>query len=615
MASYNWESIKNTFTKIFSKDISEEIPKPTTTSGAGIGRADGVGSSEYLEGGSTYNHSLELHPLNDFLEVGEHTDRRARYLEYDRMENIPEISSALDTYANEVTTPDMEGKPFRIETLNDDVKKELKWLFFKLLNIDTEGLWSWARNLCKNGDVFLELIIDTQSPELGIQKLSELPPETMYRVETVKGLLLEFQQSYKGPDYQAVIEDINKQYKQEQEIFSQAGFLNTNPNLSTGGGMVQAYTKNINATIRFTPEQICHLRIGSKRRGFYPYGVSVLYAGRRVAHLLKLMEDAMVIYRLTRAPERKIFYIDVAGVSPQKGQEIIKRFKDTIKKKKMYNTRTDSIDERYSPWSQDEDFFLAVRPDSNTKIETLPGGSNLGEIDDTKYFRDKLFVSLNLPKTFLSQEDVNLTRTSLTTQDLRFARVIWRIQKMIENGLKNIATRHLQLRGFPEEEYKDMEIIFTQPSDWMEISRSELLNSRYNLASNIKNSVLYDDFTILTQILKHTEEEAHDILSRLEKQILRQQEIQAQAQIYAQLAQQELEEPEPQTQPPIGELPPEGGAPEEISQIPPEEKSPEFSPEEEEIASTEEPKEKEIAPEEETIEDFSDLEADEEEGT
>lgn len=1103
MALRPWEVLKDKFGSIFSRDLSKEAPNPASLSGAGIGRADSMGSAEYLEGGSTFNHAVEISDLNDFLEIGEHTDRRARYLEYDRMENIPEVSSALDTYcitkdciintpsgdftieqllekypngeefevycynevtkkpatgiahhvrwtkkeqvyeieldsgyiikstadhkflkrngkwckaedlktndhlmpcyqekiaiqnhkiksiklsdqehdvydlttdiyhnfscygviihnSDEVTVPDMDGKIFKIHTPNQGVKEELEWLFEDLLQLETEDLWSWARNVVKNGDLFLELIIDSDDPRLGIQKIAELPPETLYRIETVRGRLLEFQQSYLGPDYQAVISDIKeKSAHADATVGHHPGQTSVTTTGTNTPYASMSGSPKVNNVIRFSPEQIVHIRIGMKRRGFYPYGVSAIYAGRRIAHLLKLMEDAMVIYRLTRAPERRVFYIDIGTLPPNKGEVVLERVRDKIKKKKIYNRRTGQIDERYNAWAADEDFFIPTRPESNTRIETLPGGciamdtkiplldgrtlnlqqmkeeyqdgkenwiyscnpetgeivpgivswagtthekakvmkltfdngkeiictpdhkfptlhkgkiradefvigdriipfntrrskisssknntynqvydnkekkwkfvhrivgnyfkdidlhekftydtrykktnkdtihhkdydrynnnpdnliwmtnqdhilyhssivnsdkikeklhegiikhfenlseeerkikiktaiknlkkgndivihklkndhefresftkaqkkgfakskkenpekwikrserqteinkemwsdqdrkknafdkqrmrfdkwmmdsfvdvfkkndmridksldilnsndefmnhfkelnshvvrdnfngntsfhrprlekmiksfgyentkqfkneielynhkvtnieyldneievgtltididekyhdyhtfaidsigfifnSHLGEIDDTKYFREKLMVALKLPKNYLFQDDVSVTRTSFATQDMRFARTIFRIQKIIAHGLKQIAVRHLILKGFTEESIRHLQIKFTAPSDWLELSRSELLSNRYNLAASIKSSSIYDDFTILTSILNHTHDEAKEIIDRKEQQILREQEIQAQAQIFAQL--------------------------------------------------------------------------------
>ena len=610
LVALHWEKYFNKFGTLFSKDLSSDMPDPTTLTGAGIGKADAVGNSEYLEGGSTFSHAVQISPLNDFIEIGEHTDRRARYLEYDRLENVPEIHNSLDTYSDEITTPDIEGKVFDIITTSSEIKEELEWFFHDQLSIQ-QDLWAFARNLCKNGDLFLECIIDPDNPQLGIQRVVELPPETMYRIETVRGRTLEFQQSYMGPDYQCVVNDINQKYSQAQSYINSGDTMYAGSPVTTSGTMAGPMVSNqFYRAIRFQEKQVIHLRIGTKRRGFYPYGVSILYAGRRIAHLLKLMEDAMVIYRLTRATDRRVFYIDVGHLPPHKGEQVLERMKDKIKKKKVFNNRTGIIDERFNPWAQDEDFFIATRPEANTRIETLPGAQNTDQIDDTKYFREKLMVALKLPKNYLFQEDTNVTRTSYASQDMRFARAIYRIQMIMSEGLKDLAKRHLLLRGFPEEDVRKLKIKFTQPSDWMELSRSEIINNRYNLASSIKGAQLYDDYTILTKTLKHTHDEAVDIINKLEIQLLRQQEIQAQAAVYAQLA----------TAQQSSEIP---GGMDSMRTSSPEFNQPGTSPMEAPTQSMETPQEtpkpltfKEYIPKEEKksrYDDIEDLEADEEE--
>ena len=174
-------------------------------------------------------------------------------------------------------------------------------------------------------------------------------------------------------------------------------------------------------------------------------------------------------------------------------------------------------------------------------------------------------VALKLPKSYLFQDDIAVARTSIAAQDIRFARTAFRIQQILSSGLKELALRHLMLKGFPQEDTKGLEVLFTAPSDFLELSRMDLITGRYNLAGSVKGSQIYDDYTILTNILKHTDEEAVGIIDRLEKQLLRQQELQAQSQVFAQLAQTPPGEQLPGTPeipiPPGGEQPPEGEQP------------------------------------------------------
>lgn len=393
---------------------------------------------------------------------------------------------------------DETGNVIKVLTSNEDVKQEIEFFLLhrKMLNLNRSA-WSLFKSLCIFGDLFLETVINPDNPKEGIYKAVPLPPETMYRIETVKGKLIEFQQAKEGPDYQAVVKGPVKDLDSKD----------------LGQG----------TAIRFAPNQIIHMRIGDDRKTFYPYGQSLIEPARGPAHSLRLLEDAMVIYRLTRAPERRVFYIDVGQLPPFKAEAFLDRVKDQFRKRKTASNRStgaNQVDERWQPPSQDEDFWLPTRPNSNTRIETLPGAENLGEIDDAIYFRNKLLTALNFPKNYFNNEDPNTTRISLSAQDVKFARMIERLQSNFEDGILDLAERHLRLRGFPDKSFQDLKIRMTAPSDWRELSRSEVVTARYGNASTLKSSSLMSDFDIMTKILKYGEEETEEMLARLKLQKL-----------------------------------------------------------------------------------------------
>lgn len=398
---------------------------------------------------------------------------------------------------------DDDGNICKVITKNDDIKNEIDFLFFNrnMINLNKNG-WNWFKNLCVNGDHFLEIIINPENPEEGIYKSIPLPAETMYRIETTKGRLIEFQQSKEGPDYSSLTSPID---------------LSNNRDIEKS------------TAIRFSPFQIIHFRIGEDRKTFYPYGVSLIEPARSPAHQLRLMEDSMVVYRLARASERRVFYIDVGQLPPHKVDSLIDRMKDQFRKRKVaggMGEGADRVDERWQPPAVDEDFWLPLRPGSNTRIETLPGASALGEVDDAIYFRNKLFVSLNFPKNYFSGEDVNITKISLSAQDVKFARMIERLQSAFEDGLYEIADRHLSLRGYPQELYRDLKIKMTPPSDWRELSRMDVLNARLSLATQLKSSNLMSDYDIYLYWLKYNQEETEEMLGRLKIQKLEDLRIQ-----------------------------------------------------------------------------------------
>jgi hypothetical protein len=398
---------------------------------------------------------------------------------------------------------DDSGNICSISVSNDDVRSEIEFLFFNrnMINLNKNG-WSWFKNLCINGDHFLEIIINPDNPEEGIYKTSTLPAETMYRVETTRGKLIEFQQSKEGPDYSSL----------------------TNPIDLTSNKDIEKST-----AIRFSPYQIIHFRIGEDRKTFYPYGVSLIEPARSPAHQLRLMEDSMVVYRLARASERRVFYIDVGQLPPHKVDSLMDRMKDQFRKRKVaggYGEGADKVDERWQPPAVDEDFWLPLRPGSNTRIETLPGAQALGEIDDAIYFRNKLFVSLNFPKNYFNGEDINITKVSLSSQDVKFARKIERLQASFEDGLYELADRHLTLRGYPQELYKDLKIKMTPPSDWRELSRLDVINARLGVATQLKSSVLMSDYDIYINWLKYSQDQTDEMLGRLKIQKLEELKIQ-----------------------------------------------------------------------------------------
>lgn len=400
---------------------------------------------------------------------------------------------------------------FEIKVKNESVKKELEYLFHRLIKVD-KNVWNWAKNLYGMGDWFGELVLDPENPKAGVLKINPLPADSVYRIETTKGKLLEFQQSKEGPDYQSLA---------RVEVTQ-----------ATEAELAQA------TAIRFAPEQIVHMRIGDDRKTFYPYGVSIIEPARGPAHQLRLMEDAMVVYRLTRAPERRVFYIDVGTLPPNKAEAFIERLKDQLRKKKMYTNRgnqpngASSVEERWHAPSADEDYWLPIRPNGNTRIETLPGAQNLGEVDDALYFRNKLLIALHMPRNYMNNDDPAVNGKSLSNQDVRFARYIERLQLSISLGLQEISERHLTLRGFPEEMWDDLEILMTPPSDYKERERSDIMSARWSNIATVSQgpNPVMSRYDALVEIGKYTPEAAREIASRAKAQAIEDMKIQVMGQ-------------------------------------------------------------------------------------
>jgi hypothetical protein len=241
-------------------------------------------------------------------------------------------------------------------------------------------------------------------------------------------------------------------------------------------------------SITFAPFEIVHFKLATTVSAFNPYGTSVLESSRRAWRQLKLMEDAMVVYRVTRAPERRVFKIPVGRLPTAAAEQLLERQRHKFRKKNLVNSRTGDIDWRANSMAPDEDFFVASYADGTaTEIDTLPGADNLGEVDDVKYFKGKIFAALKIPRIYLQDEEIGTdsTRQNLSQQDIRFSRTIERVQSHIIEGLKKIAIVHLMLRGYKKKDLSDFDILLTPPSSVREQLENELMESTSRAASEM----------------------------------------------------------------------------------------------------------------------------------
>lgn len=271
-------------------------------------------------------------------------------------------------------------------------------------------------------------------------------------------------------------------------------------------------TENVTEVIPFGREKVYDITVDNDLHNFIANGIPV---------------------HNSRAPERRVFYIDTYQMPPYKGEAFVERMKDKFRKKKVPgrgNNGASSVEERWHAPAADEDYWIPIKPNSNTRVETLPGAQNLGEIDDTVYFRNKLFMAMNFPRNYFNNEDTQSTRTALSAQNIQFAHMIERLQSHMEDAFWEIADRHLRLLGYPEDAYEDLTINMTPPSDWRELTRAEVVTNRLNNAANLKGSMLMSDYDIYTKWLKYEEEEAKEMLARLKIQKLDELKMQIVAQ-------------------------------------------------------------------------------------
>ena len=347
--------------------------------------------------------------------------RLASYYDYESMEYTPEISAALDIYAEESTTADQNGYILQIYSESKRIKSVLTDLFNNNLDINT-NLAMWTRNTCKYGDNFVYLKLDPDKVVVGCMQLPNIEIERIER-------------GMKGKS-----------------------------NLDNNESDQKALRFNWkNRDMEFNTWEIAHFRLlGDDRK--LPYGTSMLEKARRIWKQLLLSEDAMLIYRTSRAPERRIFKVFVGNMDDKDVEPYVQRVANKFKRDQVVDSKTGNVDMRFNQMAVDQDYFIPVRdmaaPDP---ITTLPGAQNLSEIADIEYIQKKLVTALRIPKAYLGFEESVGDGKNLSLLDIRFARTINRIQKSMLQELNKVAIIHLFLLGF-EDELSNFTLTLTNPS-------------------------------------------------------------------------------------------------------------------------------------------------------
>ena len=397
-------------------------------------------------GYNTYNQSHNFHSSK--LEL---------FSDYEAMDLDPVISSALDIYADESTVKDADGDTLTISSQNEDVRKILHNLFYDILNIEY-NLWPWIRNAAKYGDFFLQLDIDEEVGIVGVTPLSAYEVRREEQFDEGNPYAVKFY--YEG--------------------------INTAP----GGGIHQ----------EFGPFEIAHFRLLSDTN-FLPYGKSMIESGRKIFKQLTLMEDAMLLHRIMRAPERRIFKIDIGNIPPGEVDSHMQQIINKMKKVPYIDDKTGDYNLKFNMQNMMEDYYLPVRGgESGTAIEALPGLSNDGQIEDIDYLKNKMFAALKIPKAFLGYDEGVEGKATLAAEDIRFARTIERIQKIFVSELTKIAIVHLFSQGYSNAELIEFELSLTSPSIVYEKQKVELLNEKMGLANTMKESKLFSEKYIYENI-------------------------------------------------------------------------------------------------------------------
>jgi hypothetical protein len=366
-----------------------------------------------------------------------HQVRRELFRDYDAMDNDPIIASALDIYADESTTKNEYGDVLAIKSSNENVSAILHNLFYDVINIEF-NLWPWVRNLVKYGDFFLALEIAEGKGIINVL------PYSVYNTERLEGT---------DPANQNYVK-----FKVELDRFGKKEYENY---------------------------EMAHFRMLSDTN-FLPYGKAMIEGGRRVWKQLTLMEDAMLIHRIMRAPEKRVFKIDIGNINPQEVDNYMQKIINKMKKTPFVDKNSGDYNLKYNIQNLTEDFFLPVRGgDSGTAIENL-AGLDYTATEDIDYLKAKLFSALKIPKAFLGYEEGISGKATLAAQDVRFARTIERIQRTVVSELYKIAIVHLASQGIDDSEMTNFQLTLTNSSTIYEQEKVNLWSEKVRLATDIK---------------------------------------------------------------------------------------------------------------------------------
>jgi len=414
---------------------------------------------------STLNHKIKSIEYVGEIEVYDVTVEKYQNFATDScfvhntMDMDPIIASALDIYADECFTKNEMGNILTIHSSNNNIKEILNNLFYEILNIEY-NIWSWTRNMCKYGDFYLRLYIN---PEYGVYLVE---PISSYNIERIENS-----------------DPSNKNYVKFQ----------VRPTDTTQAESLESY-------------EIAHFRLLSDSN-FLPYGKSVVEGARRVWKQLSLMEDAMLIHRIMRAPDKRVFKIDIGNIPHNEVDAFMEKMISKLKKVPYIDERTGDYNLRFNLQNMTEDFILPVRGnDSGTSIEPL-GGMEFTGIDDIEYLRNKMMSALKIPKAFLGYEEGISGKATLASEDVRFARTIQRVQRFILSELSKIAVVHLYAQGYRDASLVDFSLELTNPSTIFEKEKIDIWSAKSDVAKSMMEYKLFSKTWIYKNIFSLSDDD------------------------------------------------------------------------------------------------------------
>ncbi len=409
---------------------------------------------------------------------------------------VPECDSAIEDIVNECITSDITDRIVALDLrdvkLSDSIKNKMQDEFAHILSLMkfNQNSHEIFRKWYVDGRIYFHKVVDSKRPKLGIVDLRNIDPLKIKKVRNIE----------KGKDPKTKIERVEK--IEEFYMFNDKGFDKSS---ATDGNVV-----------KIAPEAICFTT-----SGLLDYSRNVvigyLHKALKTANQLAMMEDALVIYRISRAPERRIFYIDVGNLPKAKAEQYLADVMHKYRNKLVYNAETGEIKDDRKHMSMLEDFWLPRREGGRgTEITTLPGGQNLADIDDIEYFKKKLYQSLNVPATRLEADNgFNMGRASEISRDeLKFNKFTNRLQKKFARVFTDILKTHLVLKeivtGEEFDKFKDfIQYEFATDNHFTELKEAEILRERLDTLGGIADYIgkYYSNEYVRKYVLRQTEED------------------------------------------------------------------------------------------------------------
>ena len=427
------------------------------------------------------------------------------YSEYDAMDTDAIVASALDILADESTLKNDMGEVMHIKSSDENIQQILYNLFYDVLNIEF-NLWPWIRNMCKYGDFFLKLEIAEKFGVYGVI------PYTAYHIERLEGGM-------------GIDENGNQQNPSEIKYrFDPDGISGAD-----SGYFTVPNSGNQANSIIFDNYEMAHFRLLTDMN-FLPYGRSYIEPARKLFKQYVLMEDAMLIHRIVRAPEKRIYYMNVGAIPPNEVDAFMEKTITKLKRTPYMDEKTGEYNLKYNMQNMLEDFYIPIRGnDSTTKIDNLAGLQWDG-IADVEYLRDKLFAALKVPKAFMGYDENTDGKATLAAQDIRFARTVERIQRIFTSELYKIALIHLYTQGYRDGDLTNFEISLTTPSIIYEQEKIALMTEKVTLAQSMLDSKLIPSDWIYENIFHFSQDqydEYRDLISEDTKRQFRLAQIEA----------------------------------------------------------------------------------------